>query len=1293
MKCTRIPSVRAFFGVVAAVLLLWGGVAEASWFTYPVSALYASSDFDTVCFGLATLDGRTDNGTSVDFEFSGVTSGGSGVKDDYAVLTVYGQTGASDFSGFTGAAILVENLDDETVKMHLFMNTGFTGPAGVPASCLQNDTFWGGPWFPIQPGETVLLTLDFGNAQAWNLSDNPSPHTCGVSPTCGVGNSCINGNQYAINAYDQTEVSGIGFEVLKESGDGDALVRLIPCLAPPDAYVDGSWTGTSVGDQVWFAGHPATMGYDAFDTIQDGIAGVSGSTVNVAAGTYNEQVRFSKGATVVGTGTVLIDPSGAQFEGPKAGADWVRSAVTFEAGSSGATLDNVTIQNSNASDLNGNAGIEVIDGSIDNVTIQNVTVSGVSGHGFGSYDTDHTWPPPSGWLIDHCQFSTSATGTWSGMRPQNMDDLTIQYCDIGPTNYGGILLINTSTSVVVQYNTVHNTVRAGIQVDSYCTETADILYNEVYATNSASAVDYGDVRLYGQYLPDPHGGAPATVTIQRNVLRDGYNGVCVKNGQDISTRTVTVKWNSITNHTSYGGYNGGTGTLNASVNWWGAASGPVHTGNPSGTGDAVSDYVDYDPWIGKSGGENIICVPDPQEISLADLVGSNYEDDVVVRYLGGGSGAVYGYSIEVEWNGTVISAAAGNFQRPASGPFSTASLFQVIPMASNKVRIDCAIGGADPGTLGPDDLFQCTFTAVGTPDYATSDVDITILAVRDNNNQALTGFYEDDGEVIVDLVGPSVTGVVITNTTLAHTNDYIKDTDNAHVYANVTDGGPGVTVTANLNSLGGGAAVPPGTFAGSDADWDYTVNTGSAVESNVNVTVTATDGLGNSSSASDVDGIMLDNIAPAAITGFDAEPHHQRVALSWDNPSGLDTYYYGVVVRFDSSSVYPVYGSHGIYPADESGGDGDAYNNTGAVTGGDHTVSNPRSIYYYTAFAYDWAMNHGPADGDAQDRATNYWLGDVTGSWTPGSEDYDGSVDAGDVSVLSGVYWTSGLSWSATECDVGPTDDGSRLGIPTVDDQIQFEDMMIFAMNFNVVTPTGMPPVVQLAGRPEAGPPVLRLESSEMAKGMTVSLCLGGNTAEVKAASMVLTYDPEILEMVSVTPTLADQVLFEYREAQPGEIWIDLAAMGTDVAIRGSGEVAQLTFQVKSDGDLDIRFSEVDLRGISNDRLAGSAEGLAFNLRGATPAETRLVGAWPNPFNPSTTIRYDIRHPEHVTIQVYNAQGRLVRTLLDDTLQPGRHSTVWNGRDGQGVEVSSGTYFVRMHTSRYESTRKVVMLK
>lgn len=62
-----------------------------------------------------------------------------------------------------------------------------------------------------------------------------------------------------------------------------------------------------------------------------------------------------------------------------------------------------------------------------------------------------------------------------------------------------------------------------------------------------------------------------------------------------------INFNNIVGNTGtgvYGVYNGGTGTLDAVNNWWGDASGPTHAGNPGGSGDAVSDNVDYDPWLG-----------------------------------------------------------------------------------------------------------------------------------------------------------------------------------------------------------------------------------------------------------------------------------------------------------------------------------------------------------------------------------------------------------------------------------------------------------------------------------------------------------------------------------------------------------------------------------------------------------------------------------------------------------------------------------------------------------------------
>ncbi len=84
----------------------------------------------------------------------------------------------------------------------------------------------------------------------------------------------------------------------------------------------------------------------------------------------------------------------------------------------------------------------------------------------------------------------------------------------------------------------------------------------------------------------------------------------------------------------------------------------------------------------------------------------------------------------------------------------------------------------------------------------------------------------------------------------------------------------------------------------------------------------------------------------------------------------------------------------------------------------------------------------------------------------------------------------------------------------------------------------------------------------------------------------------------------------------------------------------------------------------------------------------------PNPFNPVTTIRYQVPvDGTEVTISVYDAEGRLVRTLVDERRPAGSGSVGWNGVDQRGARVASGVYFYRMRAGSYDQTRKMVMLK
>jgi hypothetical protein len=131
------------------------------------------------------------------------------------------------------------------------------------------------------------------------------------------------------------------------------------------------------------------------------------------------------------------------------------------------------------------------------------------------------------------------------------------------------------------------------------------------------------------------------------------------------------------------------------------------------------------------------------------------------------------------------------------------------------------------------------------------------------------------------------------------------------------------------------------------------------------------------------------------------------------------------------------------------------------------------------------------------------------------------------------------------------------------------------------------------------------------------------------------------------------------------------------------------------DTGLDFSVRALSLRGSADLFVGGS-----FSSAGGTPAAkvalwheptpspvpldgparaiVTLMGASPNPFNPQTTLRFDLHHAASTHLAIYDLRGRLVRSLVDEELSPGAHETTWNGRDDTGAEVASGTYVARI---------------
>ena len=88
------------------------------------------------------------------------------------------------------------------------------------------------------------------------------------------------------------------------------------------------------------------------------------------------------------------------------------------------------------------------------------------------------------------------------------------------------------------------------------------------------------------------------------------------------------------------------------------------------------------------------------------------------------------------------------------------------------------------------------------------------------------------------------------------------------------------------------------------------------------------------------------------------------------------------------------------------------------------------------------------------------------------------------------------------------------------------------------------------------------------------------------------------------------------------------------------------------------------------------------------------VQAYPNPFNPRTTIAFNLPQKSAVNLHIYDLAGRRVRTLLDgEELQAGPNSVVWTGRNAQDRLVAAGVYFYRLEAGIHKAVRRVTLIK
>ena len=136
-------------------------------------------------------------------------------------------------------------------------------------------------------------------------------------------------------------------------------------------------------------------------------------------------------------------------------------------------------------------------------------------------------------------------------------------------------------------------------------------------------------------------------------------------------------------------------------------------------------------------------------------------------------------------------------------------------------------------------------------------------------------------------------------------------------------------------------------------------------------------------------------------------------------------------------------------------------------------------------------------------------------------------------------------------------------------------------------------------------------------------------------------------------------------------------------AATGPGEL----FRVYGSAPTSVELSNAVF---NNGGITGTASGLTSM---ATPDAFALHPNVPNPFNPETTIRFELPQAAIVKLEVFDILGQKVRTLVSGSLQAGTHSAVWHGRNDAGVQVGNGVYLYRIETDGFTQMRRMLLLK
>jgi len=337
------------------------------------------------------------------------------------------------------------------------------------------------------------------------------------------------------------------------------------------------------------------------------------------------------------------------------------------------------------------------------------------------------------------------------------------------------------------------------------------------------------------------------------------------------------------------------------------------------------------------------------------------------------------------------------------------------------------------------------------------------------------------------------------------------------------------------------------------------------------------------------------------------------------------------------------------------------------------TFADAGKTYTITAIASDGvSAGQGPTPG----RDTMTVTAVINRSRKLGDADGNGTVQAADAAIV--LQYVAGLT-TVTDPAALWAMDASKNGTISA-----YDASLILQAAAGLITLTGTQSdatlgkgaaVLQATGSLEMATPEATANPEVVKVGLKLS-----NPANVYSVALTTRADFSQVSIDAVNATLP-----EGWDMKWNVVGNELRIAAAGITPLSSGDIAAIMVHLK-DKESRLSFS-------SDAMLNENAQSLGAVEVRAIPTVFALEQNFPNPFNPSTTIRYQIPNDNHVNLVIYNVQGQRIRTLVSSEQKAGYYQIVWDGRNEAGQTVSSGLYLYRVQAGSFVATQKMLMLK